>query len=125
MSDNVEKIANELRGLGIETSFLDSPRGKIVVFPYMIDVGSHKDECVQIGLSMHGNELYPEYPPHWIHISPAIDDQRGGAVEAYTDSHGCDWITLSRPPGDLWDNLATKHISHFLSDHLRRFWNDI
>ena len=60
-----------------------------------------------------GREAYPEYPPHWIYISPHIDDNRGGAVEKYTDDHGRNWIVLSRPPGDFWDRLATKHISHF------------
>ena len=125
MSGNLQKIAAELRGLGIETSLLNSPKGDLVAFPYTIDVGSHNGQTVQIGLSMQGNELYPEYPPHWIHISPAIDDKRGGAVEHYTDNHGKEWIVLSRPPGPLWDKLATKHISHFLSDHLRRLWDGI
>ena len=125
MSSSLEKITAELRGLGIDTSLLNSPKGDVVAFPYTIDVGSRKGQTIVIGLSMHGNELYPEYPPHWIHILPTIDDKRGGVVEYYTDDNGQQWSVLSRPPGPLWDNLATKHISHFLSDHLRRFWHDI
>ena len=125
MSDNADKIATELCALGFETSFSTSSKGKVVSFVYEVEVGSHKNKRVRVGLSMQGSEPYPEYPPHWMHISPPIDDERGGAVEHYTDELGQSWIVLSRPPGDLWDRLPTKHIRYYLSDHLRSFWNTI
>ncbi len=125
MFNNLEKITAELRGLGIETSSFNSPKGDVVAFPYRIDIGTREGQEILIGLSMQGNELYPEYPPHWIHIFPSVDDRRGGVVEFYTDDNGRQWSVLSRPPGALWDKLPTKHMSHFLSDHIRRFWDGI
>ena len=77
-----------------------------------------------VGVSFQ-EEGYPEYPPHWIHVSPPLDDQKGGVVENHTDSQGRMWLAMSRPPGDLWDRLPTKHMSSFISEHLRRIWKDI
>ena len=122
MVDNVERISSELESLGFSTEVADSPKGKVVSFDYEVDVGSRQGTTVRVGLSMQGKEPYPEYPPHWIHVSPPIDDGRGGAVEEYTDERGQHWAVLSRPPGPLWDRLLTKHISGYISDHLRRFW---
>ena len=125
MSENIRKITSELQSLGFLTRVGTSPKGELVIFDYQIDVGSHKGRRVRVGLSMQGNEPYPEYPPHWIHISPPIDDGKGGVLEQYTDEAGDSWVALSRAPGPLWDRLLTKHMSGFLSDHFRRFWNDI
>lgn len=75
-----------------------------------------------LGISFHGAEHYPEYPPHWIHVSPPIDDGMGGAVHRYQDEEGRDWIALSRPPTDLWDLLPTKSMYAFMNEHVRRFW---
>ena len=125
MADNVERISSELEALGFPTEITDSPKGKVVSFAYEVDVGSHRGTTVRVGLSMQGKEPYPEYPPHWVHLSPPIDDGRGGVVEQYTDERGESWAVMSRPPGQLWDRLLTKHISGYISDHLRRFWNDL
>ena len=125
MADNIDMISSELQSLGFCTQVCNSPRGKIVIFEYPVELGTHKNKLVRIGLSMQGRELYPESPPHWIHISPPIDDGRGGVVEQYTGEDGHLWVVMSRPPGALWDNLLTKHMSGYLSDHVRRFWNDI
>ena len=125
MTDNVEKISSELRSLGFRTQVSSCPKGRLAIFEYQIEVGSLKGKQVRIGLSMQGKEPYPEYPPHWIHIAPPIDDGKGGVVEQYTDASGDVWVALSRPPGPLWDRLLTKHMSGYISDHLRRFWNDI
>ena len=125
MTDNIDKISAELRELGFSTTISESPRGPLVSFEYRVDVGSFEGKPVLIGLSMQGKEMYPEYPPHWLHLSPPIDDRRGGVVEQYTDPSGRSWTALSRPPGVIWDRLLTKHISGYLSDHLRRFWHDI
>ena len=125
MSDNITQIQLELKSLGYRTSLLDSLRGKVVAIPYKVEVGSHKGEQFTLGVSMHGNESYPEYPPHWIHLTPPFDDGRRGAIDKYQDNEGREWIAMSRPPGQLWDELPTKHMYAYLQEHLRRFWNGI
>ena len=125
MADNLERISSELEILGYSTTITDSPKGQVVSFHYQVDVGPYRGRQMRVGLSMQGEEPYPEYPPHWIHVNPPIDDRRGGVVERYTDEQEQPWAVLSRPPGPLWDRLLTKHISGYLSDHLRRFWNDL
>ena len=120
---NIPKIQAELDGLGFQTRVhVTEPLGPVVWFEYEIEVGLRKDERTMLGLSMHGDGLYPEYPPHWIHLSPPINDNRGGALHTYTDSVGNEWIALSRPPGQMWDDLPTKHIGFFLTEHVRRFF---
>ena len=121
MSDNSHRIVAELTSLGYETSVFDSPFGRVVSFPYTVDIGPHKDTECTLGLSLYGAEHYPEHPPHWIHISPPIDDQKGGAVQMY-EHNNRQWIALSRPPDDLWDKLRTKTMAAFMHEHVRRFW---
>ena len=125
MSDNLDRIKGELESLDYETRLSDSPHGKVVSFPYLVEVGSHKGKQLTLGISMQGSESYPEYPPHWIHLSPPIDDGRGGSVGKYSDDNGQEWIALSRPPGEIWDQLPTKHMMGYLNEHLRSFWNGI
>ena len=122
-SDSISKIRAEIEGLGHHTYVnTTSDHGLVVYLDYSIEVGSKHGTKVMLGLSMHGTGLYPEYPPHWIHISPPINDNRGGAVQHYVDADGNDWIAMSRPPGPLWDELPTKHMDAFLTEHVRRFW---
>lgn len=97
----------------------------VVAFPYTIETGSRKDTTVTLGVSFQGNEGYPEYPPHWIHVTPPIDDGRGGVVETYSDSEGRMWHVMSRPPNELWDRLPTKHMRAYIEEHLRRVWKDL
>ena len=125
MSDNIKQIKRELESLGYETGLSNSPHGEVVSFPYIVETGSHKGKQVTLGISMQGSEPYPEYPPHWIHVLPPIDDGKGGAVEKYCDGSGREWVALSRHPGDIWDQLPMKHMRVYISEHLRRFWNDI
>ncbi len=124
MNRNIDRIKAELESLGYETSMVDSPHGKAVSFPYTVEVGSRKGERVTLAVSMNGEEQYPEYPPHWIHLSPPVSDGKGGAVERYS-ADGLEWVAMSRPPGNIWDRLPTKHMSAYMSEHLRRFWNNI
>lgn len=123
-----ERIANELKGLGYEPFFIDSPQGRTTVISYKIPTGKHNREKVFLGFSFQ-EEGYPEYPPHWIHISPPYDDQLGGAFEFYQhkDSQGIErpWRALSRPPTDIWDGLATKHMRHYLDYHITRFCKEL
>ena len=32
---------------------------------------------------------------------------------------------MSRPPGEVWDRLPTKHMTAFMNEHLRKIWKDI
>ena len=124
-SESIRKIRAELDALGYNTEIVHDARGPVVCFEYTIDVGSRRGQTVKLGLSMHEDGLYPEYPPHWIHVSPPINDHRGGAVQSYADPNGNDWLAMSRPPGELWDELPTKHMDYFISEHIRRFWATI
>lgn len=125
MDKNTARIDDELKGLGYETYLFDSPVGLVVSFGYKVETGSYQGQKVTLGICMQGIEPYPEYPPHWLHISPPINDGKGGATVEYSDPKGRSWIGLSRPPGDLWDQLSIRHMQSYLTEHLRRFWNDL
>lgn len=124
---SVSRVKAELEGLGYATSVFDSPFGSVVSFPYTVETGSRRGETIKMGVSFQGREPYPEYPPHWIHIcyTPPIDDGRGGLIQLYSDAQGCNWVAMSRPPGDIWDKLPTKHMKVYIDEHLRRVWNHI
>lgn len=123
MSDSVNRVKRELESLGYKTALFDSAQGKVVSFKYTMETGSHKGERVLLGVSFQ-EEGYPEYPPHWVHVSPAIDDGKGGSVQKYRDAQGREWIAMSRPPGEIWDRLPTKHMGAYIDEHLRRLWKD-
>lgn len=122
MPRSLDRIKAEIESLGYPTLVSSSPQGEVVSFEYKVEAGSHRNRTVRVGVSMHGHEGYPEYPPHWIHISPPIADGQGGAVAQYRDAEDRPWIAMSRPPGPLWDQLPTKHMSLFFTEHLRRLW---
>ncbi len=125
---SLEKIAGELDGLGYSPFYIDTQQGRTVVINYLILTGKYKGEEVLLGFSFQ-EEGYPEYPPHWIHISPPYNDQLGGSVQSYQcqDSQGVEreWLALSRPPGAMWDNLPTKHMKHYLEFHITRFCKNL
>lgn len=124
MSNSVERVREELESLNHRTSVFDSQQGRVVSFEYAIETGSYKGTKVEVGVSFQ-EEGYPEYPPHWIHVRPPIDDGRGGVTQKYLDSQGREWIAMSRPPGDLWDKLPTKHMYAYIREHLTRIWKDV
>lgn len=123
MPNSFEKISAELKALGYQPYEFDGPSGRVVAFPYKIEAGSRKGEEVHLGVSFQ-EEGYPEYPPHWVHVSPRIDDGKGGVVQSYEEG-GREWLAMSRPPGDIWDSMPTKHMWAYLSDHVRRIWSDV
>ena len=123
MSDSVKRIKEELESIGYETESFNSAIGMVVAFNYVIETGSHKGTSVLVGVSFQ-EEGYPVYPPHWIHVSPPIEDGKGGSVRSY-DNSGRRWLAMSRPPGRVWDQLKTKHMYGFISEHLRRIWKDV
>lgn len=125
ITNSLIRIQNELTGLGYTTRTFGSPQGEVVAFVYKVESGTHAGRELELGLSYDSGGEYPEYPPHWIHLSEPIDDGRGGVIEPYTDPGGKSWFALSRPPGDWWDRLPTKHMKYFITEHLRGFWNGI
>lgn len=125
MSQSLQTIVSELESLGFTPRLSASPCGTVISFLYTVETGTHRGKEFTVGLSLQGSEQYPEYPPHWIHVTPPLDDGKGGAVNHYRDPTGRPWIALSRPPGPLWDALPTKHMYAYLNEHLRRFWHAI
>ena len=121
MSDSLAKVEEELRQCGYITYRQQSPHGEVVAFEYKVQAGSKKECLVQLGFSMQ-EVHYPDYPPHWIHVHPPVDDGQGGAVNSYQDEAGRAWRALSRPGADIWDKAKTKHISVYMQEHVRRFW---
>ncbi len=124
----LERIESELKGLGYSPFYIETPQGRAIAINYKINIGKYKGRKALFGFSFQ-EEGYPEYPPHWIHISPPYNDQRGGTVQPYNypDNQGVDqkWLALSRPPQDFWDQLPTKHIKHYLDFHISRFCKEL
>ena len=48
------------------------------------------------------NQPFPEYAPHWFHISGDFDDGKGGSRETDHDETGKLWVGWSRPVGPAW-----------------------
>lgn len=123
MSLSVSRVRAELEGLGHSVIEYDWNGNRVVAFDYQMESGTHNGQDVLVGVSFQ-EEGYPEYPPHWIHITPPIDDKKGGAKCGYVEN-GREWLAMSRPPGDIWDQLPTKHMSAYITEHLRRIWRDV
>ena len=97
---------------------------ELITFDYVIETGSLRGQSVTIGIyPQDGN--FPEHPPHWVHVTPPIDDGRGGSTARYRDSQDREWLILSRPPEDIWDQLPEKHMRYYISEHLGRIWGTI
>ena len=122
MANDVDKVREELEAEGYSTSVRDSSQGKVVEFDYQVEVGPRKGERFKVGISFQEGG-YPEYPPHWIHVSPPVEDGLGGVTQRYSTDDGQEWVALSRPPKGYWDRLPEKNMKSFLNEHLRRFWN--
>ena len=123
MSDSVGKVRTELVSLGYRPFEFDWQNGRVVAFDYRIEVGSHTGTQVFVGISFQ-EEGYPEYPPHWIHVSPPIADRHGGGTR-YTTSDRKEWLAMSRPPGKFWDQLPKRDMQTYIQEHLRRIWRDV
>lgn len=123
MSDAISRVQAELAELGYETSVRDSGQGTVVEFDYQVETGSREGETFRVGVSFQETN-YPEYPPHWIHVSPPVDDGRGG-LQRYTTADGQEWAAMSRSPSDIWDRLPVKDMKNYMNEHVRRFWGHI
>lgn len=131
MSDAITRIKQELESMGyapvIENHGANHPN--VIVVGYQVQNGRFRGQEYRLGISMQGAEMWPEYPPHFIHLSPAIDAPNDGGVYGVYSAIGADgverkWSALSRPPGPFWDNLPTKSMLGYM-EHIRRFWANI
>ena len=124
-SASVEKVRGELEVLGYKPFEFDWQKGRVVAFEYTIEAGSKTGTAVLVGMSFQ-EEGYPEYPPHWVHVSPPIPDHHGGGVE-YSTPEGREWLAMSRAPGKLWDQLSQQDqdMEAYISEHLRRLWRHV
>lgn len=130
MSTSAETIRAQLESLGYQVSTSNGPSRpnkpmvELITFDYEIETGSLKGKLVTIGIyPQDGN--FPEHPPHWVHVTPPIDDGRGGVTQNYRDSRDREWLIMSRPPEDIWDQLPEKHMRYYIGEHLGRIWGSL
>ena len=123
MNEALQRIKRELEEYGLATYIVEGVADDIIAFNYVVPTGRYRGKNVDIGLSMQ-EANYPEYPPHWIHVTPKIIERQGSPGKEFTDSSGRVWVAFSRPPSDFWDRAPTKHMSMYLEEHLRRFWRN-
>lgn len=124
MSENNRLIQEELTQMGYQPIEFNSPQGIAVAFPYIIEAGSHAGQHVMVAVSAPDGQ-YPEYPPHWVHISPPIEDGKNGSQNRYKDDQDNHWLAMSRPPSDIWDSLPDKNMRSYIKEHIRRIWKDV
>lgn len=138
MSQNSERMAAELVGLGYRPEPFTAPEAQGgaegVRFEYRIADGSRAGETVNLGLAQHPNEgEWPEVAPHWLYLSPPdgvlAEQVKGsrphGVVNLYRGEDGLDWMAVSAPPRDFWDQIDTpdgKNMATYLDRHIRRIW---
>lgn len=126
----MENIVAELACLGYAPVVEIHPiYSHVVVVEYLVDNGRFTGQKFRLGISMQGSEGYPEYPPHFIHLSPPVDARDGnihGSPYSCSDEDGVEhqWIALSRPPNDFWDKLPTKGMQGYM-EHVQRFWRNV
>ena len=139
MSNNSERIAAELAELRYRTSPFTAPQqqggGDGVRFQYRIEDGSRAGETVILAVAMHQNEgEWPEVAPHWLYLSPPdlvlaelVKGSRSpGAIQTFQCADGHDWMAISAPPSDFWDQIDTpngKNMEAYLDRHVRRIWS--
>ena len=98
------KIRDELDQCDLQTYVVEGAKTEVVAFPYVPPKGRYAGRTFDVGLSLQEAD-YPEFAPHWIHVTPAIEEKHGRPGMTYDDASGRSWIAFSRPPADFWDNL--------------------
>ena len=141
MPENWQLLYDELKCLGytpqrFSTSMRHCP-GNGIKFEYLIVDGSRTGETVLLGLVIPDIVgAWPEGTPHWIHISPpdsVLEEQvqanrsdgQHGCVERYEDEEGVEWMAISAPVKDFWDQIDEpngKNAKTYLDRHIRRIW---
>ena len=119
------KIRDELDQCGLQTYVVEVAKFEVVAFPYVPSKGRYAGRTFDVGLSLQEAD-YPEFAPHWIHVTPAIEEKHGRPGRTYDDASGRRWVAFSRPPSDFWDNLPRheKTMATYLALHIRRFWRE-
>ncbi|MCY4300973.1 MAG: hypothetical protein OXC68_04440 [Aestuariivita sp.] len=49
-----------------------------------------------------------------------------GAVQTFQYADGLDWMAISAPPSDFWDQIDTpngKNMETYLNRHIRKIWS--
>lgn len=139
MSKNSERMAAELVELRYQPGPFSAPKQQGgaggVRFEYRIEDGSRTGDIVTLAVAVHENEgEWPEVPPHWLYISPpdavlaeqVMGSRSPGAVQTYQCADGHDWMAISAPPSDFWDQIDTsdgKNMTAYLDRHVRRIWS--
>ena len=138
MSNNAERMAAELAGLGYDPRPFTAPQeqggAEGVQFKYVIKDGSRTGEMVTLAVALHENEgQWPEVAPHWVYVSPpdrVLAEQVKGAaspgvVAHYEGGEGETWMAVSAPPSDFWDEIDArngKNMETYLERHICRIW---
>ena len=119
------KIRDELDQCGLKTYVVEVAKFEVVAFPYVPPKGRYAGRTFDVGLSLQEAD-YPEFAPHWIHVTPAIEEKHGRPGRTYDDASGRRWVAFSRTPSDFWDNLPRhdKNMATYLALHIRRFWRE-
>ena len=76
MSTSIDRVQAELEALGYRPQIFNTPRRTVVSFDYVIEVGTRKGQEITVGLGFQ-EEAYPEYPPHWVCVTPPLSDCKG------------------------------------------------
>jgi len=121
---NTERIRTELAELtGAATWVLQTTYGEVIFFMHNVKVGTHAGENVLMGISMQGNEGYPDIPPHFIHVPEGITDGQDGPHHCYNLPDGRTYHAFSRPPEpEEWDRVSERSMRTYINTHLPRFW---
>ncbi len=104
--------------------------GCLCVFKYVIPCGSLEKKKITIGIELPLND-YPRLPPHFIHLKrEEFSEEEIRKMDKIHESYeynGENWMTLSRPPQDIWDGLDNlkKNLHTFFESHLRGFWKSL
>lgn len=123
MNAALRTIREELNECGLDTYVVEGTNVEVVAFPYVPHKGRYAGMPFDVGFSLQEAD-YPEFAPHWIHVTPPIEERLGPPGMSYQDARGRHWVAFSRPPADFWDNLPKKDMANYLALHLRRFWRE-
>ncbi len=140
MENLTHQIQKEIKGItdcelqGIFNMKERSPglnrEGYLCICQYVIPCGSLKKKPITIGVELPQSD-YPRLPPHFIHLKEADfskeEIQKMGKIHESYEYNGESWMTLSRPPEDIWDGLDSvkKNLYTFFESHLRGFWDQL
>ena len=82
-------------------------------FGYPVENGKNLSKWLRIGTIMQATR-YPEFQPYWLYLGPPVDDGFGESISRYRTHQGGDWLPMSRPPNDLWNQLVAKDMRSYL-----------